>query len=232
MTEPDAWEPTELERKLLDAAKSDRVPAELGQRMASALAASSLSPTAASAATKGSLLFSKAGLWGALSLAVLSGSGVLYTARSASRAETLSRAAVETPAAAPQRSVAVRVPVPVPAPVSKPEHESTPAEPPTTSPRELGPSRDLREEISLLDRARAALERNDPQRASTLLDQHGRRFPTGTLRPEAEALRIETLVRLGDTARAQRLAQRFIAAHPAHPLSERVASAVPAPDPP
>ena len=67
------WEMSELERRLLEAARMDRVPRELGARMAQALgvqagASSSVAPAASDAAgTAGAPLFAKAGLWGVLS---------------------------------------------------------------------------------------------------------------------------------------------------------------------
>lgn len=50
-------------------------------------------------------------------------------------------------------------------------------------------SPELMRELSLLDSARAALERNDRQRALYWLSEHRREFPNGQLTPEAALLR-------------------------------------------
>lgn len=78
-TESDA--PTELERALLDAARSDCIPAELKARMAAGLITPP--PTAASSAAQigapgglGGLLFSKTSLWGTLAVALIALGGV------------------------------------------------------------------------------------------------------------------------------------------------------------
>ena len=218
MTEPDAWEPSELERKLLDAAKGDRIPPELGLRIASTLSISS-GATAASAVAQSGLLFSKSGLWGVLSVALLAGAGALYTASSspqvaatASATPTVATVAVAPDMQAPVLPPAAAVPIEaalVTAPAAATKRDASGA---------------LHAEISVLDRARQALETDAPEQAYRLLDQHRRRFAQGTLIPEAEALRIEALVRLGDSERAQRMTQRFLIDYPAHPLCERVSA--------
>jgi hypothetical protein len=217
MTEPGAWEPNELERKLLDAAKGDRIPPELGLRIASTLSISSA--TATSAVAHGGLLFSKSGLWGVLSVALLAGAGALYTtsvspqvAATASATPSVAAVAVAPDVQAPVMQPAAAIPIEtalVAAPVTATKRDASGA---------------LHAEISVLDRARQALEVDAPEQAYRLLDQHRRRFAQGTLIPEAEALRIEALVRLGDSERAQRMTQRFLTAYPAHPLCERVSA--------
>src|SRR5439155_3985407 len=84
MTTRNAWpdgEMTELERRLLDAATRDRIPSELKARMAGALAAHAASASAIPASAKSGLLFSKAGLWGWLPVAILAAAGAWYAAR-------------------------------------------------------------------------------------------------------------------------------------------------------
>jgi hypothetical protein len=220
MTEPDAWEPTELERKLLEAAKGDRIPPELGLRIASTLSISST--TAASAVAHGGLLFSKSGLWGVLSVALLAGAGALYTAGSTPQVAATASAApsVATVAVAPD----VQAPARQPAAAAPIEGATVIAAPAAATKRDAAGA--LHAEINVLDRARQALETNAPEQAYRLLDQHRRRFAQGTLIPEAEALRIEALVRLGDSDRARRMTQRFLTAYPAHPLCERVSALV------
>ena len=50
-------------------------------------------------------------------------------------------------------------------------------------------SRELREEIDLLDRVRSALDQRDARAASALLETYAHRFPEGRLAPEASVLR-------------------------------------------
>jgi hypothetical protein len=224
MNEPEALsklDMTELERRLLDAARRDRVPSDLGLRIAGALTQASLAPAAAATNTlaPGALLFSKTGLWGFLSIALLAGAGALYAGRPGTDAAAAPRAAASQARAAST----LAPPVPASAPVTAPE----PAPPVQPDRRAAGAGAAradeaaLREEIDLLDRAREALARGAAQRALRVLGRHRARFAHGTLAPEAEALRIEALAQLGD-ARARSAAQRFISTYPAHPLRERV----------
>jgi hypothetical protein len=64
-------------------------------------------------------------------------------------------------------------------------------------------------ERSLLDRARTALERDDPTRALRLAEEHERRFPEGLLGQEREAIAISALVVLGRNADARARAADF-----------------------
>jgi TolA-binding protein len=84
----------------------------------------------------------------------------------------------------------------------------------------------LRAEIALLDNARVALREGSGERALDALARHARRFPHGTLSPEADALRVEALIQTGATDRARALSRRFFANYPNSPLAERVARAV------
>jgi hypothetical protein len=253
MNEPKAWvEMTELEQQLLSAAKAEQIPSELALRMASVLPASSIIPavitttsasTSATTSASGGLLSTKAGLWGFLSITLLAGAGAFYALDS--KAPTRSPATrtvvdvaaptVGAPAAASADLTGVQAP-------ALEAREATPSPARAATAAALAPrdssarassarassahhdSAALREEISLLDRAREALEAGAPQRAQSLLAQHGRRFAKGTLVPEAQAMRIETMARLGDTERAQELSERFLSTYPQHPLRERVSA--------
>ena len=135
-------------------------------------------------------------------------------------------------ASSPSTAAAPVAPAEVPTPVasSVPADESTPAAPSragrsTPEPSKGSgppPSGDLRAEIDLIDRARAALRAGDTSEALDLLGRHAVRFPHGALAPEETALRVEALMRGGRTAEARAYARRFIAANPASPLSERM----------
>jgi TolA-binding protein len=115
------------------------------------------------------------------------------------------------------REAPATIPPAVPAPA---EEAQAPKRAPTRA-----PSDDVREEIRLLDHARAALLQRAPSRALERLNLYARRFPRGALRQEAAVLRIEALRAQGDQARAAALAQEFLAKHPGSPHAERVTAA-------
>ena len=81
---------------------------------------------------------------------------------------------------------------------------------------------DLRDQTSLIDGARNGLASGAAEKALTLVRQYQQRYPGGIFDPEAAALRIEALVRLGRSSEARGLAERFVATQPAGPLTERV----------
>lgn len=83
-------------------------------------------------------------------------------------------------------------------------------------------SAQLTREVALLQLARAALNRQRATAAASHLDQYDREFPSGSLRTEAAALRVETLVANGERERASRAAEAFLREHPASPLANRV----------
>jgi TolA-binding protein len=102
--------------------------------------------------------------------------------------------------------------LPVPDEVAKPASAASPA----------ASSGDLREEIALLDQARAAVRGGDAQKALALLALHQRRFPRGEFRQEVTVLRIEALAGTGQAAAAATLGKKFLAAHPESPHAERI----------
>ncbi len=79
-----------------------------------------------------------------------------------------------------------------------------------------------RVEVRLLARARAAVAREDFARALELLDGHARRFRTGRLVEEREALRVKSLAGLGRRGEARRAAAEFEASFPRSPLLSAV----------
>ena len=124
-------------------------------------------------------------------------------------------------------------PPPVPAAKVTPENvvaetAAQPAGVPSQAvPREIGPAPPttgaLRDEISLIDGARAALGAGSPAEALALLDRYRARHPRGMLLPEALAMRIEAIDLSGDHERARALARSFVAEHPQSPLAPRLA---------
>ena len=208
---------TDLERRWLSAARAEEPPPEVVLRIERALgigasgpalpAARAKTPAAArGATTKGGLsalrlaAFSALGVGGAVGL-------VLLLAR---------------PAPPPPPELRPPVPEVAPAAAPAPGSEDERAAAPVTG--------GMRDEIALIDGARAALGAGSPARALSLLDRYRARHPRGVLLPEALAMRIEAIDRSGDHARAQALARAFLAEYPHTPLAQRVAHvAAPAP---
>lgn len=112
----------------------------------------------------------------------------------------------ESPKATPEAPEA-----PKPSATSKP---SSTAE----SPRETT----LRDEVVLLDRARAEIARGATTEALATLAKHDATYPRGFLGSEAEVLRIEALVRAGRTAEATSRGEALLAREPNGPHAQRV----------
>jgi hypothetical protein len=77
-------------------------------------------------------------------------------------------------------------------------------------------------ETTLLQDARAALDRGDAAGALALLDEHEREFPLGVLTEERLATRVFALCSLGRQAEAQGVAERLLRHAPSSPLRARV----------
>jgi TolA-binding protein len=259
MKDPTLWsadDATEFERRLLDAARDDRIPSELQLRMAGALMAPPLTASGNAAASGvrekvgewtagnsaapkvGALLSSKAGLWGSLVVAALA-AGAGFSALRPAAPAAVTNVAVPSPTALDDspppvsESSTPAAGLPAPLPVSSSSRTKTRS---TTTMRAVATrepvrmservSEPIRGELELLDRAREALRNGAGERARTLLDQYAQRFAHGALAPEAEVLRIEALMRSGEPERAEQLSQRFLRNHPAHPLAGQVATLV------
>lgn len=82
---------------------------------------------------------------------------------------------------------------------------------------------DLSAEIARMDAARGAMAAGTHALALDLLRQYEVAYPRGSFRPEAAALRIECLVKLGRTKEARSLAERFVRQHRGSRLADRVA---------
>jgi hypothetical protein len=80
----------------------------------------------------------------------------------------------------------------------------------------------MRDEIRLLDRARAALRMRAPQQALQELRQYFDGHPRGMLEPEAAVLRIEALRENGDRIQAAAASREFLARYSDGPLADRV----------
>lgn len=83
-------------------------------------------------------------------------------------------------------------------------------------------SAQLTREVARLQRARSSLVAGSPSAALEALNGYAREFPSGALRAEAAALRVEAVAALGNRALAQSLASEFLTRFPSSPLSARV----------
>jgi hypothetical protein len=81
------------------------------------------------------------------------------------------------------------------------------------------------QEFRLLRAARRALS-TEPARALGLADEHARRFPSGMLGQEREAIAIEALTRLGRASEARSRAKNFLGRFPRSPYRARVEKAL------
>ena len=82
---------------------------------------------------------------------------------------------------------------------------------------------DLRDQVAFIDSARTAMSAGSSRRALETLRRYLDRYPAGSFRPEAVALEVEALMKLGREADARALAERFVAEHRGSLLARRVA---------
>lgn len=75
-------------------------------------------------------------------------------------------------------------------------------------------------ELALVRGAKKALSSGDHGRALSLVQEHARRFPDGTLGRERRATEVRVLCELGRGTEAARAAQAFVAAHPSSSLAQ------------
>jgi hypothetical protein len=139
---------------------------------------------------------------------------------------------------APSPIPAARDPAAEPEPDPLPVYSSVPlplATLPTVTPRHVDggtrpppgkatPSTGL--EMRLLTSAQDAMS-TDPAKALALCEDHARRFPTGLLVEEREALAIQALLALGRTDDAKKRADAFYAKFPDSPLTRRIQGLMP-----
>jgi hypothetical protein len=79
----------------------------------------------------------------------------------------------------------------------------------------------LAEEVALVDRARGALARGDAQGTLKALDDYDAHFSPRKFAPEALYLRMEALLRLGQTSAARAVADRLATNYPSSPNAAR-----------
>ena len=225
---------SDLERCLIGAIAGERPSPELRDRMAQALgvplAAAGLAATVAASQTAATAK-TAAGIWagaggtaplawisvGVVSL-VLAGAIVGVGVWKDAPAKSLP-APVITPAtlpvlppATPEGGLAPAVEIRLNGSPPLAQHRS----------RSAAPIRDLRKQIALIDAARAAISASAGERALDLLRQYQEKYQGGTFAPEAAALKIEALAKLGRAAEARAGAERFRAQYGESPQTDRV----------
>jgi len=126
----------------------------------------------------------------------------------------------EAPAGVPWTE-AVPPPAPLPKVAPTPGGGSRAATPPVTS--------SLQDEVAMIDSGRRALAKGDAQTTLDAVDAYDARFPGGALTQESEELRIEALLRASKRPQAEKLAARFLSAHPSSPYARVIRGLVAAP---
>ena len=222
---------TDFERRVIEAALQKKPSRAASARMASALGVTmSLAGTTAGAKMAGSNVASKATAgagastaWPWVSLGVVGlvvGAVVGVRAWNASRPQPAPTApallAPPTPPDRPRGAMpAGQVAQPIPSPAAAVHRD-----------RIATATGDLRDEISFVDAARTAVSSGDGRHALEILSRYRDKYRSGSFRPEATAIRIEALMKLGRESEARALATRFVAENRGSLLAGRVAELV------
>jgi hypothetical protein len=224
---------SDFERRVLGAAMERKPSPEASARMAKALgitaatlgtgAAVTTVATAASAANGTAAAGTTASSWISIGVIGLVVAGAVIGARKTRQAHE--PAVAPAPVAAPALSVRAA------APVQPRAAAPAPSVAPTPTPRaRTTATGDLGDEVGLVGAARDAVSAGGARRALELLRRYQHKYPTGAFRPEAGAIRIEALMKLGRDSEARALAERFVAEHQGSLLAHRVANIAGLPD--
>jgi len=135
--------------------------------------------------------------------------------------------AAPAPAPIPTHSVVVlAVPVAPPATPPPTDPEPPPAEPRPAKTKPAGPAKSAADayamELRVLQPAQQAVARQDFASALAAIAEHQRRFPSGRLAEEREALRVKALLGLGRSEDAQRAGVAFRKHFPRSALGRRM----------
>jgi hypothetical protein len=216
---------TAFERRVLGAALQKQPSRAASARMAKALGvtvAAVGTATAAStlaadvAVTKATATVATTSLWPWVSAGVI---GLVVAG-----AVVGTRAGRHAPEPHPVAPAVSAPPTPVPPPVADPVAETPPrAVAPTQRSRAVPAAGDLRDQVAFIDSARAAVSAGAGGRALEILRRYQDKYPAGSFRPEAGALKIEALMKVGREAEGRALAERFVAEHRGSLLARRVA---------
>jgi len=128
---------------------------------------------------------------------------------------------VPTPPVRPAVTPPVRAPMLASPPAVIAPQDNSPPRPPR-APRAVSPQESYAAELELLQRAQVAYAGQDFSGALALVAEHGRRFPSGRLAEEREALRIRSLAGSGRTDEAARAMAAFAERFPRSVLLPRL----------
>jgi hypothetical protein len=226
---------TDFERRMLEAVRQKRPSSETSATMAQALGLTATSVGAAviakslaaeAAASKATATAGATAVWPWVTASVI---GVVVAG-----AIVGTQLHKPPPASTRLAAPAAISPMPSTPPPSEPRQSITLPQPATAAPEALptGPGRrgrttgaagELRDQIALIDAARAAVASGSGPRALDLVRRYQDKYPAGSFRPEATALKVEALMKLGREAEARGLAERFVAEHRGSLLADRVA---------
>ncbi len=218
---------TDLEKKLLDSwaderptqASRDKTLAMLGLAGGATAAGAGAASIAPKAAAAGWAAIAK---WiGISAIAIGAGvTGVVVASHARHAEESAPPAATNEPARVVEKTAPVAKPVETQAPVTI----EIPAAPHATSQAKVAPpaASTLAQQVAAIDRARGALDSGDAARARHLVDAYESEYPSGTFTQEAEAIRIDALLREGNRAEAERAGKRFLGTYPKSPHAARV----------
>jgi hypothetical protein len=209
-------EGTAFERQLLDAAARERPSAEMLGSMQQTLG---IGASAAKVGASGSLVAYAAVAVLAVGGAVIGLASLRDPPPPVAPAALVRRAPpAELPAALPLPSPSQSPGASVMAAAGRRNEPALAAQ----APSKRATTDDLRDQIRLVDEARAALRSGAAERAAGLLERYAQRFPRGAFRQEVAVLRVEALERQGERRKASTLAREFLESHPDSPHSERV----------
>jgi len=132
------------------------------------------------------------------------------------------REPLDAPEPAATQATAPAVVVP---PASTTESPSRRTSRSSSSTEPPAPDTALAEELAIVRRVHAALDRDDADAALAAIAEHERRFPAGQLVEERKSLRVLALCRAGKGPQARAEAQAFLREHAGSAHADRVRSA-------
>jgi hypothetical protein len=228
-----AADATDFERRLLRAAgekgpspaASARMARALGVTATMTLTAATGTAVAAEAAASKAAVAGASAVWPWVSAGVIGlvVAGAVVGTRMRHPTQPEVRAAVPT-------EIPPLPPPDLESPARVPEQPAVVVETPTSAPavshrtHAAFANRAIGDQIAFIDAAREALATGADRAALELLRRYQDKYPAGSFRPEATALKVEALVKLGRQAEAHSLAERFVAEHPGSLLATRVAA--------
>jgi hypothetical protein len=235
---------TPFERRLLEAAGREQPSQELSERMARAIGISLPGaggvPTTSNAAAHGpaaaapKATTASGSLFSWVTGTIVTGAvliGAFVALRSSSAPVTAPPSALT--GALPSAAKMSTTPGPTEPQPTTPS--TSPVSETSAAPRQLAPSAqgreraaagDLSDQLALVDAAHRALAGGDASGALALARKYSSEYPSGTFRPEAAAIRIEALVKLGRSGEARALANKFATSYGPGPLADRMATVV------